>query len=378
VFYGSRFRRGVARRSANRRSQLNPRQIRGAKSERLVLSQETHGPFETYDLGDFELEEGGAIRGLKLAYATFGTLSPEKDNAILFPSWYSGSNKIVEQAYVGPGRALDPSKYFIILVNQIGNGLSSSPSNTPSPFNAASFPRVRIGDDVRAQHRLIVEKFGIEKLALVLGISMGAQQTYDWAVRFPDALARAAPIAGTAKGTSHNALLVETFIEAITSDPAWDGGWYANQALVHRGLRRHARVFATSGFTQDLYNLGVYRKLGFSSRDDFLTGFVENAFLPQDPNNLILLLRKWRDFDVSRLSGGDLKSALSRIKAKTFVIAIEEDVFFPLKDIAADQKLVPNSELKLLSSVWGHLALFGVDPFYNERIDAHLKELLSA
>ena len=154
--------------------------------------------------------------------------------------------------------------------------------------------------------------------------------------------------------------------------------WYADQALVHRGLRRHARVFATSGFTQDLYNLGVYRKLGFSSRDDFITGFVENAFLPQDPNNLVLLLRKWRDFDVSRLGGGDLKSALSRIKAKTFAIAIEEDVFFPLKDIAADQKLVPNSELKLLSSVWGHLALFGVDPFYNERIDAHLKELLSA
>lgn len=341
-------------------------------------SQEIHGPYDTYDLGDFELEEGGTIRGLKLAYATFGALSPKRDNAILFPSWYSGTTKILEQAYIGPGRALDPNKYFIILVNQIGNGLSTSPHNAPQPFNAARFPRVRIGDDVRAQHRLIVEKFGIEQLALVLGGSMGAQQTYDWAVRFPDAVARAAPIAGTAKGTAHNQLLVETFIDAITGDPAWDGGWYADQAAVHRGLRRHARLFAAAGFTQDLYNHDIWRKLGFSSRDDFVTGFVENHFLSQDPNNLILLLTKWRDNDLSRLGGGDLKTALARIKAKTFVIAIEEDVFFPLKDVAAEQKLTPNSELKALSSLWGHLALFGVDPGYNERIDAYLKELLSA
>lgn len=339
-------------------------------------TQEIHGPYETYDLGDFQLEDGGTIRGLKLAYATFGTLSANKDNAILFPTWYSGTTKILEQAYVGVGRALDPGKYFIILVNQIGNGLSSAPQNTTRPFNAASFPRIRIGDDVRAQHRLIVEKFGIEKLALVLGGSMGAQQTYDWAVRFPDAVARAAPVAGTAKGTAHNQLLVETLIEAIRGDPAYDGGWYAEGA-VHRGLRRHARLFAASGFTPDFYNHAVWQKLGFSSPEDFLTGFVENHFLPQDPNNLITLTKKWHDNDVSRISGGDLKSALARIKAKTFVIAIEEDGFFPLKDIAAEQELIPNSALKRLSSVWGHLALFGVDPSYNQHIDALLTELLS-
>jgi homoserine O-acetyltransferase len=123
-------------------------------------SQEVHGPFETHELGDFELEQGGKIRSLKLAYATFGTLSPEKDNAILFPTWFSGSNKILELGYVGPGRALDPSKYFIILVNQIGNGLSSAPHNTKPPFNAARFPVVHIGDDVRAQHKLITENLG--------------------------------------------------------------------------------------------------------------------------------------------------------------------------------------------------------------------------
>lgn len=340
-------------------------------------SQAIHGPFETFELGDFELESGEKIRSLKLAYATFGTLAENRDNAILFPSWYSGSSKILELAYVGAGRALDPEKHFIILVNQIGAGLSSSPHNTPSPFGAARFPKIEIGDDVRAQHRLVSEKFGIEKLALVLGGSMGAQQTYEWAVRFPHAVRRAAPIAGLAKGTAHNKLLVTTFIEALASDPAFDGGWYEKASLVHRGLRRHARVFAASGFTPALFNQRGWTELGFTTADDFVTAFVENHFLQQDPNNLILLASKWRDADVARSTGGDLAEALGRIRAKTFVIAIEEDGFFPLADIEAEQKLVPNSELKRVSSSWGHLALFGTDPVYNAAIDAHLKELLA-
>lgn len=340
-------------------------------------TQDIHGPYETFNLGDFDLEEGGKLRNLTLAYATFGKLSPRKDNAILFPTWYSGTNKILELAYIGEGRALDPSRYFIILVNQIGNGLSASPHNTPSPFNAAAFPRVQIGDDTRAQHTLLTEKFGIERLELVLGGSMGAQQTYDWAARFPDAVKRAAPIAGLAKGTPHNRLLVETFIEAITSDPAWDGGWYSEAKSVHRGLRRHARAFAASGFSPQLYNEAGWRGLGFTTAEDFVTGFVENHFLPQDPNNLLLLLKKWRDADVGRIAGGDLAAALSRITAKVSVIAIEEDGFFPLADIKAEQKLIPNSALKTLSSPWGHLALFGVDRAWNERIDAYLTELLA-
>ena len=341
-------------------------------------SQDVHGPFETAALGDFELENGGKIRDLRLAYATFGTLSDKKDNAILFPAWYSGTNKILELAYVGKGRALDPSRYFIILVNQIGNGLSSSPSNTAAPFNAAAFPAISIGDDVRAQHRLVTETLGIERLALVVGGSMGAQQTYEWAARFPEAVRRAAPIAGLARGTAYTKLLVDTFIEAIQSDPAFDDGWYAGGSAVHRGLRRHARLFAASGFSPALYANEGWRDLGFSSAEDFLRGFVENHFLPQDPNNLILLASKWRDFDLGKLAGGRLKEALGRIRAKTYVIAIENDAFFPLADIAAEQKLIPNSELKLISSDWGHLALFGTDAAYRETIDAYLKELLAS
>ena len=129
----------------------------------------------------------------KLAYATFGTLNAARDNAILVPTWYSGTNKIIEQVYIGKGRALDPDKYFIVVVNQIGSGLSTSPHNTPAPAGMGNFPHVRIGDDVRAQHKLVTEKFDLKSLALVVGGSMGAQQTYEWAVRYPDMVKRAAP-----------------------------------------------------------------------------------------------------------------------------------------------------------------------------------------
>jgi homoserine O-acetyltransferase len=340
-------------------------------------SQENHGPFAIYELGPFELASGIVLRDAKIAYATHGTLSPAKDNAILFPTWYSGTSKIIEQAYVGDQRALDPSKYFIIVANQIGSGLSSSPQNAPPPLNGAAFPKVSIGDDVRAQHKLITEKFGISKLELVLGGSMGAQQTYEWAVRFPDMVKRAAPIAGTARATCHNRLLVQTFKEAITSDSNWDGGWYGDSSAVHRGLRRHARLFAASGFSPKLFGNQGWRSLGFTSADDFTTNFVEAYFLPQDPNNLLLMLNKWQDGDVSRLTNGCLRTALSKITARVAVIAIEPDIFFPLADIEAEQKLISIAELKVVKSDWGHLALFGVDPSYNAAIDSHLKALLS-
>jgi homoserine O-acetyltransferase/O-succinyltransferase len=186
--------------------------------ENEYYRQEGHGPYELHSIGDLQLEEGGTIRNCQLAVATFGSLNAPRDNAILVPTWYSGTSKIMEQVYIGKGRALDPDKYFIIAINQIGSGLSTSPHNTPMPGGHGHFPRVRIGDDVRAQHKLLTERFGIDKLALVVGGSMGAQQTYEWAVRYPDMVRRAAPIAGTAKNTMHDFLFTETLMDAITSD----------------------------------------------------------------------------------------------------------------------------------------------------------------
>ncbi len=336
--------------------------------------QEGHGPYEMVDIGKFDLEEGGSIPNCKLAVATHGKLNADKSNAILFTTWYSGTNKLLEQVYTGKGHALDPDKYFIIIVNQIGNGLSTSQHNTDIP---GGFPKVRIGDDVRAQHKLVTEKYGIKELALVVGGSMGAQQTYEWAVRYPDMVKRAAPIAGTAKNTEHDFLFTDTLVEAITTDPGFNGGNYKSSEEVKAGLLRHAKMWAVMGWSTEFFQQGRHKALGFANMDEFINNFMMGYFAPMDPNALLAMAWKWQRGDVSRHTGGDLRAALGRIKAKTFVMPMSSDMFFPPADCQAEWRLIPNAEFRPIQTVDGHLALFGVDPNAIAQLDKNLSDLLA-
>jgi homoserine O-acetyltransferase len=341
-------------------------------------SQENHGQFELINIGSLELEEGSSIPDCRLAVAIHGTLNADKSNAILVPTWYSGTSKIMEQAYIGEGRALDPSKYCIIIVNQIGNGLSISPSNSTGSLAGPGFPKVRIGDDVRAQHKLLTEHFGLESLELVVGGSMGAQQTYEWAVRYPDFVKRAAAIAGTASNSAHDFLFTETLIEAITTDPAYRSGLYDSSHQVAAGLKRHAKLWTVMGWSTEFFRTNRHKALGFESMQAFVDNFMTGYFADMDPNNLLTMAWKWQRGDVSRNTGGDLAAALGRIKAKTYVMPISHDMFFTCDDCLAEQELIPNSALRPLSSIDGHLGLFGTDAGMLTQVDAHLLELLSS
>lgn len=343
-------------------------------------THEFHGDYELIGIGQLALEEGGFIPDCQLAVATFGELNAAKDNAILITTWYSGTHQIWREVYISPEHALDPEKYFIVCINQIGSGLSTSPHNASGPnagIAMSAFPKVRIGDDVVAQERLLREHFGIEELALVVGGSMGAQQTYEWAVRFPDKVRRAAPIAGTAHNTPHDYLFVEVLKEQIWSDPGWNGGEYESNEEVVEGIKRHAHVWAIMGFSTEFWKQEVWRALEFDSKEAFLEGFLEPYFTVMDPNDLLCMAWKWQRGDVARHTGGDLAAALGRITAKTFVMPIDEDMFFPPRDCKAEQALVPNSELRVVEDTLGHLGLFGVAPTFMPQIDRHLAELLA-
>ena len=130
------------------------------------------------------------------------------------------------------------------------------------------------------------------------------------------------------------------------------------------------------GLSTEFWKREQWRTLGFVSADDFQIGFVDAYFQPMDPNDLLCMAWKWQRGDVSRLTGGVLGAALDRIQAKTFVMPIDEDMFFPVRDCTAEQKLVPNSELRVIESVAGHLGLFGLEESYMPQIDRHLGELL--
>lgn len=346
-------------------------------TEHAFYNQDVHGPYELHDIGNLDLEEGGTIRECQLAVATAGTLNAAKDNAILIPTWYSGTTRIMEDVYTGKGRALDPDKYFLIMINQIGNGLSSSPHNTAGPGGRGNFPRVRIGDDVRAQHKVVTEKFGIKSLELVVGGSMGAQQTYEWAVRYPDMVKRAAPIAGTAKNTIHDFMYTQTIMDAMKSDPGFNRGFYDSPDDVRDGFMRSAKLWAVMGWSTEFFQRERHKALGFSSMDDFVVNFLFGYFSVMDPNNLSCMAWKWQHGDVSRHTGGDLKAALGRIKAKTFVLPMSTDMFFPPADCKAEADLIPGAEFRPIQTIDGHLALFGTDPEAIAQVDNHLNELLA-
>ena len=174
----------------------------------------------------------------------------------------------------------------------IGNALSTSPHNTEEPFSRSRVPHVRIGDDVRAQEQLLRKQFGIEELQLVTGGSMVAQQTYEWAVRFPEMVRRAAPIAGTAKNTPHDFLYTDALMEAITSDPGFRNGFYDSNEEVREGLARHAKIWAVMGFSTEFFKREHWRTLGFTSLEDFQIGFMEAYFDPMDPNDLLCMAWK--------------------------------------------------------------------------------------
>lgn len=333
--------------------------------------------YEVFDLGDFTLQHGATLRPGKLAYKTYGDLASDRSNAIVYPTWYSGRHWENEWL-IGPGMALDPSRYFIIVPNMLGNGLSSSPSNTPPPYDRARFPHVTMYDNVRAQHRLVTEHFGLERLKLVTGWSMGAGQTYQWAVAHPDMVERMAPFCGSSRTSEHNKVFLEGVKAALTADRAWYGGWYDTQPLT--GLRAAARVYAGWGFSQAFYWQERWRDLGFTSLEDFLVGFWEGFFLDgRDANNLLTMLWTWQNADVGATPGfgGDTERALRAVRAEAMVMPAEKDLYFPPEDEEYAVGHLSRAELRVIPGVWGHFAGGGLNPDDIAFIDAALKELLT-
>ncbi|MBV8735106.1 MAG: alpha/beta fold hydrolase [Solirubrobacterales bacterium] len=305
------------------------------------------------ELGDLELELGGVIPAARLAYRTHGTLAPRRDNAILFAHMYSGTPASLDH-WIAGGRALDPTRWFIICPGQLGNGESSSPSTT-----AGRFPELTIGDDVTAQHRLVAERLGIERLALVLGFSMGAQQAYEWAVRFPERVRRVAVFAGLARTTPANDLLVAAAAEALAAG----------------GTKQHAHFWAATALSAELFRREAWRDAGYQSVADLVTRLFEEDFAGRDPADLLAQLAKWRRADVARHTDGDLAAALDRITARVAITAFSHDNVFPVADCRAEQELIAGSSLRVVQSVWGHYA-WGMTEAATTQIEQIVADLL--
>jgi homoserine O-acetyltransferase/O-succinyltransferase len=307
---------------------------------------------EHFQLGDLILQSGLVLPDAQLAYVTCGSLNAAGDNAVLFPTYYAGTHR-ENLTMVGAGRALDPTRHFIVIVNLLGNGESSSPSNHPTQ-GAQQFPHISLLDNVSAQWRLL-EHLRVERLALALGWSMGAQQAYHHAALFPERVERLLAVCGSARTSSHNWVFLEGVKAALEADAAFDDGNYREPPL--KGLAAFGRVYAGWAYSQTFFRERLYEQLGHASPQALLSAWAREH-QAYDANDLLCMLSSWQRADISdnALYGGDLPKALAAIEARAIIMPCSTDLYFPPEDSRVEVQLLRNAELRILDSKFGHIA----------------------
>ena len=332
--------------------------------------------YSIYSLGDVTLQSGAVLPDARLAYKTYGVLNKEKNNTVLLPTFYTGSHTRNE-GFFGPGRAIDPARHFIVSINLIGNGYSSSPSNTPAPADRGNFPLVTLYDNISMQQQLLSRQLGVEKVLLVTGWSMAGCQAFQWAAQYPDKVEHVLPFCASAKTSPHNFVFLQGVKAALQADSEFNEGFYDEPPV--RGLKAFGRVYAGWAFSQTFYRQKLHRQIGFESAEDLLVDW-ERDHLNWDANNLLAKLATWQAGDISNndLYKGDLKSALQAITAKTIIIACNNDLYFQPADNMLEVKYISDGELRVYDSPWGHcVASPGNGTAFADYLDATINELIA-
>jgi homoserine O-acetyltransferase len=311
----------------------------------------------TFDAGDLTLQSGAVLRGARLSWKAHGTLSSARDNVIVYPTSYGAQHPDLEWL-IGPDGVVDPMRWFIVILDMFGNGLSSSPSNT------ADFPSlVTIFDNVRTQRLALHEVFGIERVACVYGWSMGALQAYHWAALFPDVVDRIVVNCGVARTAVHNQVFLRSLMATLEAAPehVGDGRFSAEPVAAKRAF---GRIYAAWALSQDFYRAGLHLasgpqpNLGAPDLDTFLRTDWEERFGARPAANQYAQLRTWDAADISAnpLYAGDLQQALRSISARVLLMPGETDLYFRVADNAAELPYLAHAELKPIPSIWGHRA----------------------
>lgn len=326
---------------------------------------------DSFELGRFALESGADLPA-RLAYVTHGTLARDGGNAVLLPSYYTGTHESYAP-WIGPGGVLDTDRLFVVVVNMLGNGVSTSPSDAPAEVAGPAFPVVTVRDQVRAQ-RLLLDSLGVDRLRLVAGWSMGAMQAYEWAVSYPDDVDALLPVCGAARCSPHNAVFLEGVRAALTADAAFRGGRYATPPVT--GLEAFGRVYAGWAYSRDFFARGSYRELGYPSVRAVLEGWAADH-ARMDANDLLAMIDTWQSGDVGRDRPGGYDDALRSVRARTIVVPSTTDAYFTTADAEVEAALVPGAELRPLRSELGHVAgRPGVRPAETAAIAAAVRDLL--
>jgi len=331
-------------------------------------------PHQLYGEGDLKLESGEAIKDFSISYVSHGTLNAKKSNAILMVTAISGNHHRLD-FMIGPGRALDPQKYFIVCTDAIANGLSTSPSNSRAQPRM-QFPKFTIRDMVESQYRLMKEKLGIDQVVAVIGPSMGGMQVLQWGVSHPDYMDALVAMVPLAKTPGWTVAVLEASRKAIMTDPAWKDGNY--DAPPEKGVRLWRDILnLLAARTPDMYSAQFKNGMDALPWMEAQETAVMKAF---DANDWIYQTWAYERHDVGTTPGfnGDTARALASIKARTLILTGTKDLLNPEFEPQEAGKNIAGVKMMTISpgTVTGHASAGGAIPadveFLNREAGAFL------
>jgi homoserine O-acetyltransferase len=256
------------------------------------------------------------VHDFRIGYRTLGKLNAGKSNAILWPTWLGGRSEDLLQ-FVGPRNVVDSRKYLVILVDSMGNGVSTSPSNSSSE-PLMNFPKFTIRDLVESEHRLVTEVLGLGHLRAVMGLSMGGMQAFEWAVVYPDFMDLTVPMVGSPQSTSYDKLLWTSEIDAIELDPAWNNG--NPTGPLTRGITV-AEEIDSLNLTSPAYRTAHTKTDNFES----LLAEIRTKVEPGAVIDQIRQRQAIMSLDIPREYGVPLEQVAKRVRSKMLVIVSSED-----------------------------------------------------
>lgn len=309
----------------------------------VCIAAAAHAEPEIFNAYDFEFEDGSVLPELRVAYETQGKLNAGRDNAILLLHGTSG-NRHSFDATIGPGKTFDTDKNFVITVDAIGGGDSSSPKDGLGQ----DFPRYTIRDMMAAQHALVTRGLELTTLRAVGGSSMGSFVALEWGIHHPEMVRSLILLVPSPKSEANFQLTVDLMTSVIALDPEWQGGRYTRNPV--EGLRLAGMVYypwsVSAAYLEGLPANQLAREIEDAAR----------AFANWDANSLVLRYAASRAHDVSAPFGGDMAAALAQITAPTLILPSLSDRLLGLAGARRIRDGVKQAIYAEIPSILGHRA----------------------
>jgi homoserine O-acetyltransferase len=291
------------------------------------------------DVGNLKLESGEVINNCKIGYRTFGKMNESKSNIIIFPTWFAGTSAEIG-SLVGKHHFIDTTKYCVIAMDALSNGISTSPSNYDS-----AFPNITIRDMVNAEYYMLTEKLKIHHVFAAVGGSMGSMQVLQFAVDYPDFMDKVVAYVTTPKMSSYDLLWTNTQIELIKSGKQCG----MNEREIQKLLNM---MTAALSRTPDYIN----QKVKADEFNEYLASFDKESSQVFTVDNYLSQMKAITKYDISLELNGSMEEAAKAINAKLFIIVDKYDMIVN-PDAALRFADLTNARKLILTNYCGHLAV---------------------